>query len=158
MLLVGRTDNNQNKTSKYPLSCLSFIAKTPFSRQQKTSGFNSLGLGWCCFPPPPTKQRAPSTGPGSFTLGILILFEKKEKRRASCTGGQWLTPRGEISISRPHRAAATVMDRKGLIAWPVRRPVLIKAWILRLLAYTVLMQLLRSQILPISFLSLRHLW
>jgi len=80
MLLVGRTDNNQNKTSKYPLSCLSFIAKTPFSRQQKISGFNSLNSGWCF---PPTKQRAPSTGPDSFTLGILILFERRRKRKTS---------------------------------------------------------------------------
>lgn len=45
MLLVGRADNNQNKASKYPLSRLSFIAETPFSRQQQTSGFNSLGFG-----------------------------------------------------------------------------------------------------------------
>lgn len=44
MLLVGRTDNNQNKAWKSPLSCLSYIAKTFFSRQQKTSGFNSLGF------------------------------------------------------------------------------------------------------------------
>lgn len=151
MLLVGRTDNNQNKASKYPLSHLSFIAKTPFSQQQKTSGSNSLGFGmqgwfflfWAfLFSIKWTASRGQIP-----LLQESWSFWKKESSvyRVSMIKHGWLKSVSLSSTGQLPKAS------ESSAAWGFSRPVLPLHGVLALQP-TLFVQLLSGQILPSSFL------